>query len=160
DSDIRNLVSADRDARRPHAERPAGVLLAVDAGRVEHRGMYHAGAEDFDPPRALARRAPDAAADAALHVHLGRGLGEREVGRAEASARRAEEALREDVERGLEVDEADAFVDAEPFDLLERRRMRGVEWILAIDLAGNEHANGRRVFLERPHLHRRGVGAE
>src|SRR5581483_5703285 len=85
-SDIRDLVTADRDAPRPHAERPTRVPLAVDAGGLEDAGMHHARAQDLDPARALARGAARAAADAALHVHLGRRLRERKERRAEARA--------------------------------------------------------------------------
>ena len=103
---------------------------------------------------------PTAAADAALHVHLGGRLGEREERRAEARARRAEESLGEPIQRRLEIDEADAFVDAEPFDLRERRRVRRVEEVAAIHVAGNEHADRRRVRLQRADLHRRRVRAQ
>ena len=68
--------------------------------------------------------------------------------------------LGETVERRLEIDEADAFVDAESFDLRERRRVRRVEEVAAIDGARDENANRRRVLLQRAHLHRRRVRAQ
>src|SRR6185436_7152403 len=111
--------------------------------------MHHARAEDLDPPRALAHRAPNAAADPALHVHLGRGLREGEVARPEACFRGAEEALRKARERRLEIDEGDAFVHTESLDLLKCWRVRGIEEVAAKDEAGNQYANWRRIRLER-----------
>src|SRR4051812_31285548 len=122
--------------------------------------MHHAGTEDLDPAGSLARGAPAPAADPALHIHLGGWLREWEEGRTEARARRAKEALREQVQGGLEIDEADAFVDAQPLDLREGRGMGGVEEVAAIDVAGNEDANRRGVPLEGAHLHRRRMRAQ
>src|SRR6185312_782990 len=108
--------------------------------RFEHRGVDHARAEDLDPSRSLADRAAGAAADPALHVHLRRRLGEWEVGWPKTRSCCAEQPLGESVEGRLEIDEADALVDAKAFDLVECRRMRRVEEVAPIDGAGNEHA--------------------
>jgi hypothetical protein len=63
-------------------------------------------------------------------------------------------------ERGLEVHERDPLVDREPLDLREHRRVRRVEEVAAVHVAGHEHPHRRRVALERAHLHRGGVRAE
>src|SRR5262245_44781082 len=122
--------------------------------------MHHPRPEDLDPPRSLARRATGPTANPALYVHLGRGFGEREERWTEARARRAEEPARELVQRRLEVYEADALVHAQAFDLHEGRRVRRIEEIAAIRIAGNQHANGRLEFLQRADLHWRRVRAQ
>ena len=49
---------------------------------------------------------------------------------------------------------------AEPFDLVEDRRVRGVERIVAVHLAGDDDAHRRRLLLHGANLHRRGVRAQ
>src|SRR4051812_6634605 len=98
--------------------------------------------------------------DAALDVHFRRRLREWKEARAKARSARTEEALGEATQRRLEVDEGDAFVNAQSLDLHECRRVRRVEWILAIGVARNEHADGRRILLQCADLHRRRVRAE
>src|SRR5439155_8151316 len=51
-----------------HAEREALVALGIEAARLEHHGVDHAGAEDRHPARPRAGGAADAAADDALDV--------------------------------------------------------------------------------------------
>src|SRR4051794_21578216 len=105
--------------------------------------MDHPTAEDLHPARALADGAACAAAHTALHVHLGGRLREREEARAEARARRAEESFGKPAERRLEVDEGDALVHAQSFDLLEGGRMRRVEEIAAEAEARNQYSHRR-----------------
>ncbi len=114
--------------------------------------MHEAASHDFDPPQ------PTPIAEIGLDVHLGRWLGEREEGRPESRApRRAVEAPRKVRERGLEIGKADPLVHREPFDLREHRRVRRVEEIAAIHVAGREDADRRRIFLQGADLHRRRV---
>ena len=54
-----------------------------------------------------------------------------------------EELLRERVERALEIAEADALVDDQPFDLREHRRVRRVEVVAAIDAARRDDPHRR-----------------
>ena len=123
--------------------------------------MHHAGAEDFHPAGLLAGRAAGAAADLTLHVHLGGRLGERKERRAEAHLRgRREDTPSECRQRRLEVDECDAFIDCEAFNLLEHRRVRRVERISAVAASRDDDANRRRVALEGADLHGRGVRAQ
>ena len=72
----------------------------------------------------------------------------------------AEEAAREVGQGRLEVHEADPFVDGEPFDLREHRRVRRIEEVATVDVPRREDANGRRPALHRSHLHRRRVRAQ
>ena len=72
----------------------------------------------------------------------------------------AEEPVREVDQRGLEVHERDPLVHREPLDLREGGRVRGVERIVAVDHARNDHPDRRRRLHQRPDLHRRRVGAE
>src|SRR6185437_16980940 len=120
------------NAAGPHAECPAGIALAVHAGRLEHRRMHHPRAQNLHPPRSLAARAAAAVAYRAADVHFRRRFGEGEITGAKARGSLAEEAIREIRERGLEIHEADAFVHRHAFDLREHRRMRRVEEIAAI----------------------------
>src|SRR5690349_379922 len=83
-ADVRDAVARERDAGRSHAEGPARVPLGIETRGLEHLWMHHARAEDLDPARVLAHRAAGAVADAALDVHFGRGLREREEARTEA----------------------------------------------------------------------------
>src|SRR5688572_20972642 len=89
--DVGNTVALQRHAGGAHAERPAGVLLAVHARGFEHSRMNHPGTEDLGPAGALADGATSALAELALDVHLGGGFRKREIAGAEARARRAEE---------------------------------------------------------------------
>src|SRR2546430_6363596 len=55
-----------------HAPGEAGVALAVQAAVLEHRGVHEPRAENLHPAGLLARGAPHAVTDLALHVHLRR----------------------------------------------------------------------------------------
>src|SRR3972149_10633711 len=67
------------------AEGEAGVLPGVVSHGPEDLGVYHAGAEDLEPARALADPAPRVvgAADDAAYVHFGARLGKGEEARPE-----------------------------------------------------------------------------
>src|SRR5690242_2379770 len=120
EADVVDPVALERDALRPHPEGEAGVLLGIDVHVLEHLLVHHPAPHDLHPPRPLAGGASRPAAELALHVHLGRGFGEGEVGGAEAHlGARREEALGEMLERPLQVDEGDPLVDREPLDLEE-----------------------------------------
>ena len=57
----------------------------------------------------------------------------------------------------LEVDEADSFIDRQPLDLREHRRVRGVEEIATVGVAGTQDANRRLELLHGADLHGRCV---
>jgi hypothetical protein len=57
------------------------------------------------------------------------------------------------VERALEVGEGDVGVDAEAFDLVEDGRVGGVGGVVAVDLAGDDDADGRRLRDHGADLH-------
>src|SRR5205807_8277532 len=78
-ADVVDGVAQHGDALRAHAEGKAAELRRVVAAVAQHHRMYHAGAHDLQPARLLAQPAALAAADDAVHVHLDRRLGEREV---------------------------------------------------------------------------------
>src|SRR6185312_11826346 len=102
------------------------------------------------PPGALARRATRPLAETALDVHLGRRLRERKVAWPESGACRTEESRREMREGGLEIDEADSFVNGESLDLREHRCVTRIERIEAVHVARDHYTNRRRPRLERP----------
>ena len=100
-------------------------------------------------------------ADAAAHVHLGRGLGEREVVGAEARlALRPEHLLAEVVERALEVAEGNALVHHQALDLVELGQVAGVCHVAAVHLARRDDVDGKLLVLHGMHLHARGLRAQ
>src|ERR1035438_9258168 len=102
-----------------------------------------------------------AAAEDAAHLHVGAGLGEGEERRIETRLhRRAEQRLHRVVQRALQVAEGDVGVHRQAFDLVEYRRVGGVERIVAMHLAGDHDAHRRRLLLHGANLHRRSVGAQ
>src|SRR5260370_152399 len=111
-ADVRNAVPGECRAGGSDSERPTGISLGIDARRLEDLRMDHASAEDLQPSCSLADGTSDAAADAALYVHLGGWLGEREEARTKARPGGTEEAVREPVQRRLEIDEGNPLVHA------------------------------------------------
>src|SRR5699024_151833 len=83
-ADVVDAVFQHGDALDADAEGKAGIDLRVDAAVCQHVMMHDAAAEDFDPAGVLAQRAALAAAFKTGNVHLHAGLGEGEVGRAQA----------------------------------------------------------------------------
>ena len=73
---------------------------------------------------------------------------------------RLEQLARERRERALQIGHRDALADDQPFDLLKHRRVRQVEIVAAVDLAGHDDAHRRLVALHVADLHRRGVRAQ
>ena len=67
------------DAFNAKTEGVAAVHLAVDATGLKHGGIYHAATQDLDPASVFAETAALAATQHTSHVHLGTGLGEREI---------------------------------------------------------------------------------
>ena len=67
------------DALNAHAKGVACVYLAVDAAKLKHVGVDHAAAQNLYPTGVLAETAALATAQHARYIHLGTGLGEREI---------------------------------------------------------------------------------
>src|SRR5689334_7509813 len=143
DSDVRDVVAEHGDARRSHPECPASVFVGIQSCRVDHRRVDHSRAEYLHPSGSLAAGAAGPMTELALDVHFGRRLGEGEIARTEPRPRFAEESIREVSERGFEVDEAHTLVDGEAFDLRKHWRMRRIEEIATVGVAGTENANRR-----------------
>ena len=136
------------DAVEAHAERPALVLLGIEAAVGDHLRVDHAAAEDFEP---LAGLADGFGAD----VDFGRRLGEREVRGAEAHLDLIdlEEGFAELFQAPLHVAEVRGLVDDEAFDLVEHRRVRGVA-VHAVDAARRDDADRRLLAHHGADLHR------
>src|SRR4051812_43634636 len=132
DPDVRDVVTQHRDAGRPHSERPTRITLGVQARSAYHRRVHHAGAKDLHPSSAFAAGATGPVAELALHVHLRGRFGERKITRPETRFRFPEESVRKMGQRCFEIDEADAFIDRQSFDLSEHWRVRCVEEIATI----------------------------
>src|SRR5437773_2035135 len=122
---IVDAVLQHRDALDAHPECPAGEFLRIVADILQDPGMHHPAAENLEPAPLLAQPAPVPVAEEAHHVHLGRGLREREERGPEADPRaRPEHLAREQLEGALEVRHRAPVVERQPLDLMEHRRMR------------------------------------
>ena len=98
----------------------------------------------------------------ALHVNLTARLGEREVVRTEADdGIRAIHGLDERFQRALEVSHRHALVNDKPLDLVEHRRVRCIDLVLAVHAARGKHTDGRLADgLHGADLHGAGLRAE
>ena len=103
-----------------------------------------------------------AAAEDAAHRELGRRLGVGEEVGAEAGADPlvVEQAAHERLDGAEEVGEGDAAVDGQRLDLVEHRRVAGVEGLVAVRAAGRDHEDRRLHRLHGADLHRRRVRAQ
>jgi len=143
------------DAFEAEAEGVAGPLRGIEADGFKDLGVDYAATAEFEP---LAGEFPQVGRH---EIHFEARLGEREEGRAQADLRaRAEQPAHQIIQRGLQVDDGDAAVDAEAFELVEIRAVGGVDIVAAEDAAGGEDAEGRLFLEERADLHGRGVRAQ
>ena len=71
----------------------------------------------------------------------------------------AQQFLEDKFHRAFEVADGDAFVHVKPLDLLEGRIVRGVGVVTAIDAAGHDDADGRRLRFHHADLDGGSVGA-
>ena len=117
------------------------------------RGSTIAGAAHLEPARVAAGAAARAAADPARDVGLHRGLGEREVVRAEADAPVGPEDRAHHVQqRPLQVGERQPAVDGEALELVEDRVVRRVDRVAAVAAPDRDHVDRRLALLERVDL--------
>ena len=109
----------------------------------------------------LADVAALAATDVARDVHLGRGLGEGEIGRTETHLGAfAEELLHEVVQGLLQVGKGDVLVDVKALNLVENAVGAGRDGFVAEHAARGDDADRRLMGLHHANLHTRGVGAQ
>ncbi|MNQ92180.1 hypothetical protein D3C85_1075970 [compost metagenome] len=157
---VRDAVFQHGQAINAHAEGETLILVRINAAVAQHVRVNHAAAEDLQPVVALVQGQLAARAVAA-NVHLGRGLGEGEVVRAEAGVDivQFEEAGDEGFQRRLQMTHVDIAIDHQTLDLMEHRRVGGVR-ILTEGAAGRDDADRRLLAHHGAHLHRAGVGAQ
>src|SRR5258708_6559565 len=168
DLDVVDTVLEHRKAVDANGEGEATDFFGVVVDEAVDGGVDHAGAEEFDPGGSFAFRTRSAvgcsacsAAEGAGDVELDARFGEREITGAEAGFHaRAEELFYEIFDGASEIAEGDVRVHGEAFDLVEGEGMRGVGIVAAIDLAGNDDANGRLLLFHGANLHGRSVGAQ
>src|SRR5579864_789864 len=163
-----------RYAVHAHAEGEAGYFLGgggVIHNEIEHVGIDHAAAENFDPSSLLARAArlffrsgatlPASAADEAGDEHFGAGLCERKERWTEAGLYvRTKQRLHRMVERALQVAESDVRIHRQAFDLVEHGRVAGVGRVFTVNFAGNHNPQWRLHLLHGANLDGRSVGAK
>ena len=125
------------NALRSHPEGESGPPLRIQSAAAQDALMHHAAAEDLHPSKTFS------VAEIHFDVHLRSGLDERKIRRAEPHATRmAVESPRKFRQHGLEVDERNAVVDCEAFQLHEHRRVRCVKKVAAVDRTRRQHAHG------------------
>ncbi len=73
---------------------------------------------------------------------------------------RAEQLLRQQVQRALQIGHGDALVDDHPLHLMEHGGVGGVHLVLAVHPAGGDDTDGQLHGVHGPHLHGGGLGAE
>ena len=114
-------------------EGESGPLLAVEPHVAKDIGVDHAAAAEFEPAGVRTGAAAGALTEHTVDVVLGRGLGEREVGGAQARVDGpAEVGARERLERSGHVGERDVAVDHQTLDLMEHGHMCGVSGIAPV----------------------------
>ena len=153
------LSCATRSIPQPNAK--PDHSLVVDADVREDARVDHACAAHLEPAGVLAGAAACAAADPAGDVGLDRGLGEREVVRAETDAPvRPVERAHHVQERPLEVGERQPAVDGEALELVEDRVVRRVDRVAPVAAPDRDHVDRRLALLHRVDLRRRRLRAQ
>ena len=123
--------------------------------------MYRTAAEDLNPALALAEPAALAAALEAADIHLGAGLGEREVMRAELNLGfRSEHLLCKLCQGSLQVCEGDVLIHHKSLDLMEGRGMGGIHFVGAEYAARRNDADRGLGLLHDADLHAGGLAAQ
>src|SRR5260370_25941644 len=122
-ADVIDVVLEHRHPLDPEAPRVVVPLLGIDAAVAQDLRMDHPAAARLEPSLVAAALAARARADAAGHVELEAGLGEREVARANSHlAFVAVQRLDHVQERALHVAYGESLVDGQAFDLAEVRQ--------------------------------------
>src|ERR1700722_8820177 len=103
-----------------HAEGIALPAFAVDARSLENIRMNHPAPQYLQPAGLLANTASLAVAENTLDIGFGRRLGKGEVRRPQPHAERPlEKPLKEGMQHGFQVGEADTLADHHFFDLVK-----------------------------------------
>ena len=137
-----------------HPEGETRILFGVDAEIFQHFGMNHAAAEDLHPTGILADIATLAAADAAVDVHLGARLGEREIGRTEPHLHiLSEHFLDKEINGLLQIGERNMLIHIQPFRLMEETVRAGADGLVPVNAAGTNDPDGRFLCFHHPRLH-------
>src|SRR5437016_12497708 len=168
DLDIVDAVLEHGETIDADAEGKATDFFRVVVDEAVDGGIDHAGAEEFNPSCTFALGTGSATSGRAGSTAEGAGdfeldawLRERKIAGAEARLDAgAEELFYEIFDGAGEIAEGNVGVNGEAFDLVEGERMRGVGIVAAIDLAGNDDANGRLLLFHGANLHGRSVGAK
>ena len=159
-ADVVDAIFQHGDALDADAKGEAGVLIRVDVAVLQNLAVDDAAAQNFDPAGVLAQGAALAVALEAADIDLDAGLGEREVGRAQAGAGvGTEQLLHEGVQGTLQIAQGDALVHDQTFHLVEHGAV-GRVGVGTEDAAGDEHLDGRLLRIHGADLAAGGLGAE
>src|SRR5947209_7316924 len=103
--------------------------------------MHHPRAKHLHPTAVFTGAAALAITDGTIHVHLGTGFGEGEVTPTEAYPPiLAEQFASSPLEAALEICHRAVLIDQQTFDLVEHGLVRGIDGLVAVDLARNDDA--------------------
>ena len=160
-AEVVHLPLEHRDAFHTHTEGESGIFIRINAAGLEHVGVYHTAAHNFQPAGAFADVATLAVADVAAHVHFGRRFREGEVAGTHADFRlRTEHLACEEQDGLLQIRERNVLVNIKALHLVEDAVGAGRDGLVAEYAAGAHHADGKRLRFHGADLHGRRVGAQ
>jgi len=147
--DVVDAVADHGDAFDAEAEGPAGPDLWIVADFLEHGRVNHPAPGDLHPFLA------HSAGERARKIDLQAWFGVAEVVRTETNLHVAAHNLPEDkFHSALKIADGDAFIHVKTFDLMERRIVRGIGVVAAIDASRHDDAHGRWLGLHHADLDR------
>src|SRR6202171_4900754 len=138
------------DALHAHAESEATDFLGIVVHKSVHIGIHHAATQQLNPATGLAVGTATAiavalaAAENATDLHVRAGFGEGKKRRIKACFHdRAKQSLHGVIKRSLQIAESNIGVYGQAFDLVEDWRVGSVGSVVAMNLAGTDHAYRR-----------------
>ena len=143
--DVVDAVAQHRQALDAHAERVAGIALGVDADVRSTLGCTTPQPSTSSQPVCLQTRQPAPLQNThSMSTSADGSVNGKYDGRKRMPSGRSKNCSHEAVQHRLQIREAHALVDDQPFDLVEHRRVGHVR-VAAIDAARHDHAQRRLV---------------
>jgi len=147
-SHVGDVVAEHQSPLDSHTEGKALVLVGVDSCGEEDVSVHHAAAAPFDPAGTVAEsRMPN--------IHFGARLSKGEIVRPQAHfGVLAKHRLRQMVQRASEVRHGEAAVNRDSLNLVEHRRVGGIELVGSIHPSGRDDIDRQLSGEKRAHLNR------